>query len=711
MSIIYVRGPNPIWFFNNLTGMPLDDTYWAFFLTNDLPYVPQAVFQDPNGISPWQNPLEFQPSAGLPNNLYFDPTETYRIEVRKGPNQTDPLIWLVQNYQAGTGGTGITDALTISPNLIINSNFSDIFFTSSYTYTQGSPGTYTLNVAPGWQLVLVGAGTTILTQTPIPGNDNIAGNPPFYLGINNNGWTSATLVQTLSNNGALFANGAIAVTFTAQGVSVSEPLTVNYVPNGPPNSQSIFSGTIATGGFVQYFGAVDLNASQNTSLNGAANVQIQFILPPTGNIDLTNIQIVGQSTPLSVNFIPPTPTFQGSVPSFQEQTYGQIVNGEFYIYAPSILYQPKNTLLTGWNFGLNPWQFETTTVTNIPVNQYTADQTIVIQQAYVAGAVGNNIAVGRAPLASNYGFEVKAVTAHNTFGLLQYIAPQTITPYWGRKLSSMVKASITTTHASVVKFKMRLIWKQALPNTVAQADPIATWTEGGDPVAAGGYALIAPMNDPVYTLTSTPTSFAFDQFQLPALGAVNTTLGILLYTTTNMNQAATADIIVFNDISLVANDFAIETQPQTADEVLRECQYYFEMSNPVGTLPGVATFNGVYHHYSAIDQSGANAILYETTIELKLKQTKNKLPTYTFWEPSAGTAGDFYLAIASGASQATNSPTLVPATQWTAAGQSVDALLLSPNVTAAIISPASGKLLGYEGITLFHYQADSRLGK
>lgn len=94
----FTRSANPIWFFDNLVGQPFDDTYYAFFLTNTLPYLPQAVYQDPNGESPWNNPLEFQPSSGLPQNLYFDPGEVYRIEFRQGPTQTAPLIYLVEDY-------------------------------------------------------------------------------------------------------------------------------------------------------------------------------------------------------------------------------------------------------------------------------------------------------------------------------------------------------------------------------------------------------------------------------------------------------------------------------------------------------------------------------------------------------------------------------------------------------------------------------------
>ncbi len=86
----FSRGANPIWFFNNLTGEPVDDTYYAFFEQNTVPYLPQTVYQDPNGIVPWSYPIEFSPNAGLPDNIFGDPSQVYRIVVRQGPDDTYP---------------------------------------------------------------------------------------------------------------------------------------------------------------------------------------------------------------------------------------------------------------------------------------------------------------------------------------------------------------------------------------------------------------------------------------------------------------------------------------------------------------------------------------------------------------------------------------------------------------------------------------------
>ena len=106
MSI--VRAANPKWYFTDLTGNPLDDNYWAFFLTNTMPYSPQDVYQDAAGTTPWNNAMvQFDASGTLPDNLYFDDTLVYRIEIRQGNLSSDPLIWEVNDYIPNNSRLGL----------------------------------------------------------------------------------------------------------------------------------------------------------------------------------------------------------------------------------------------------------------------------------------------------------------------------------------------------------------------------------------------------------------------------------------------------------------------------------------------------------------------------------------------------------------------------------------------------------------------------
>jgi len=261
-----------------------------------------------------------------------------------------------------------------------------------------------------------------------------------------------------------------------------------------------------------------------------------------------------------------------------------------------LIQQSKNTILAGWNFGLNPWQFTTTASTNVAANQYTADQTIVIQQNYVASATGNNVAVGQGSLADNYGFTITAVTATNQFGIVQYIDPTTIRPYWSYTLSSLVKARLNSTHATSIQVKMRLFWKAGLPSATSQTVPVSSWTDGSDPTfsSADGWTAIVPNNDPAYTLANTTAYqiLTFEGMTLPASTNANMTLGIMLYTVGHMNQSATADYLVIDDVSLVPNLIACSSNVLTFNETLARCQFYYQKSYAWNVLPGTTSTTG-----------------------------------------------------------------------------------------------------------------------
>src|SRR5437762_3541778 len=168
---MFVRAANPIWYMVDHVGQPLNDEYYAFFLTNTLPYLPQNVYRDPEGQVVWTGDVvQFSPAGTLPDNLYFDPNLVYRIEIRHGNSQTDELIWEINNFVPGSGSSSSLTSLAIlfAENQISNGSFSDVLFTPTLT-SSGQPtltitlsGTYP--IAPGWDLVLTGSGSTTLTQ-------------------------------------------------------------------------------------------------------------------------------------------------------------------------------------------------------------------------------------------------------------------------------------------------------------------------------------------------------------------------------------------------------------------------------------------------------------------------------------------------------------------------------------------------------------------
>lgn len=635
----YTRGPNPIWFFSDLVGQPVDDTYYAFFLENTLPYDFQPVYMTPNG-TPWNNPIEFQPSSGLPNNLYFDPDAVYRIEIRQGDNQSEPLIYLIQNYTIS--GQGSVDLITLdsAENMITNPQFADTNFVSPLVVNTAT----TTSIAPGWDLVTTGSGSTTITKIPLAGTTHAPGNPPYYLQFDSNGWGSVKLIQRFTNNGALFGGGAIALTIDAMSVTSQQVLTVTYVPSVVNIPTPIFSNLpITVGALLEYKAVKNVDPSTNSDIPPVGYVDLDFTLPPNGIIALTNIQLTGQSTQLTN---PDTFT----APSFQEQSYERIVDHEFHVYRDAMLRQPKDNIVVGWTFALNPWQFALRALTTVTVNQYTADQTIIVQQNYVANNVGSNVQVGQAAIADGYGLEVKALTATNQFAIIQYIEPTNMIPYWGDILSSMINAQVKTVNNTIPRFKMRLIYRTTtLPPIISRTEPIATWVSGADPAFAAGWTEIVPLNDPTYTLSSLPQNFPFDKFILPNVSNVTMTLGVVIYSVTDLVLTTTPDSIIFNKVSLIPNDFALEANIEDYQDTLRKCQYYYEQSfdqyyASKANQPGL-----VYQDIPYYQTSGGAYLLYKNSFKLVYKTIKRDVPqltnsTLTFYSYD-GTPGNVRLGM------------------------------------------------------------------
>jgi hypothetical protein len=695
----------------DLTGSPLNDTYYFFVLQNVVPYNFQPIYQDINGINVWSDPIQFLPNGTLPQNMYWNPDLVYRLQVRQGPTTASQLIYDIPNYvPEGAGSSTTSNSFANSQNLISNPQFGQINFAnnSANPYTITTAGTY--SIASGWNLVLTGTGSTTLLQVSLPGTDfptvpPITGNPPTALQINNSGWTSAQLVQTVLGNGAIFANGSVSMSVLADPSSAGQVLSLSYIPSLGSPTIIATSNTLAPGVFSVLSGAVNVPASTNTNTGNAAFVNFVITLAPTGQIEITNVQVLGQSVPLAVS---PAPT--ASVPLFQELSPEQIVNNEFNVYANSLIMQPKNSILTGWNFALNPFQFVSTSQTlATSIASYIADQTIMVQQTASSFTTGQSTI----PANSLLFLEPQTATA-NRVAIIQYIDPVTIRPYWGDVLSILANVSNTSSNlASVVRLKARLIYRASLPPTIGNAEPIVSWTAGGDPVFSAGWTAIAPKNDPAYVLpiNAIPplAGLAFDGFQMPATSALDQTLGVVIYTMDNVSNITT-DSLLFDKISLVANDFALEANPQTFDQVLRECQLYYETSYNPFTVPGAAlgTLSNLQSQQSIVF-AGGNVALYPSVFDYRFNTMKRASPTLKFYAPSDASAGNTDVVMTTGGSVTTTNKVAI-GSFYAARYVGKKGFQYVSNTNTAIAGPISSAVGAGYGYIAFQFTANACLG-
>lgn len=709
-----IRAANPIWYFVDHFGIGLNDQYYIFFLNNIFPYLPQPVFHDVNLTTPWANPLIFFPNGTLPDNMYWPPDQVWRLEIRQGPTQSDPLIYEINNFQPGIAQPSVNNiGIFTSDNLINNPQFSELNFTSPLTIT--TAGTY--NIAPGWNLVLTGAGTITLTQLVYSGVSigAVIGEPPFGLRLNSNGWTEVLLQQTFNHNGAIFANGAIAGTFAARSNNLNiQPLSMTYNPNaaGPPID--IIPTVLVDNSNLQVRkGAVNVVTSTNPTLSTTAFVNINIHIPGTSVIDITNIQITGQSSPLVTSPLP-----EDVCPDFVQVTQERELSNKFNIYARSLLNEPKNNILVGWNFPQNPFQFQPKALTLIASQtQYIADQTILHQETAgsVTSGLSNNII--------NYSLQLRAVNGvpANRIAIIQYIDSSSIASYWGTKLSLMVRALQSTHFVPTASIKARIIYRtvgDAAP-TIGAAEPITGWDVNGDVTFAAGWTVLRPLNDPKYLLSLTYDQtlgtfafpmYSFNGFQLPqgpnAAIPNNIGFGVVIYTTAPISDDVVfPDSIVFNSVSLTENEFAIDATPISSDEVLRQCQFYYEKSYKLADLPGTVTLDNARLHTFPVITGGVNDTLYFQSFHTEYKEVKRAIVNPTFYSTNTGASGNVYYGILNAVG---NSFVDSATTNWTFTGQGTDSMIMLMNNNAAVITLGTNP--ANQGLLFYHYVVDARIG-
>ncbi len=697
----FTRQPCPVWLFVDLDGNILDDTYYAFFLENTIPYLPQPVYQDPQGMIPWSNPLEFYANGTLPDNLYFAEGETYRIEIRKGNTQQDPLIYLIENFVPNGGSSPSTLAIQTS-NQITNPQFAFVSFTNDYVIVNS--GTNTYNIAPGWSLILEGSATMTLSQLTFTGSENFPGNPSFGLRLNvtSGTFTSVKLYQRFDHIPAIFASEGISITLIGRSNDATRAFSVVYAPSDGAQP-TIISDSFIQGTFNLISGAAILDPSTSTDdgLNGY--VDILFNLPVQGSYDLSNIQVIGSAEALDY--------------SYEQTTVERQTDNTFHYYADSLIMSPKTSILTGWNFSLNPYQFTASGLQAV-VSQasYIADQTILIQEG------NNNLSYDNGRADQRYTLQITPTgSAVNTrFVLIQYIDPATILPYWSYILSALARMKLNTVVGSQIHVKMRLIYRSSLPPTIGATEPVASWPLGQDPIFSSGWTAIAPLNDPSYLLNSSYNPFEsgnafyaypFDGFKMPNNANNTMTLGVAIYTMERMAVSASPpDSVAFDKVSVSQNDFAIDAQPQTFDQVLKECQYYYEKSYNPGVLPGTVTPNGQRFEPAQYAIGGTVAQLARKSFNLTYNTIKRENPVVTFYSPTSATANRAMLQLMDVGVNVGNSPQLVDTVNSYTPFSSVKDILMTPSVGGNVVT-FNTLTVNTEARIVYHFSADSRLGK
>jgi hypothetical protein len=703
---MFIRAPFPIWqFIDPITGLPLNDEYWVSFLSNVFPYVPQLVFQDNQGLVPWSDPIRLSSAGQLPNNLYFNDSEVYRIEVRKGPTQTDPLINLVQDFIPGgesppTPGTGEgSEENQISNPQFAFVNFLPIALNGPPTLTLTTAGTY--NIAPSWFLLLVGTGSATIEQLIISGNENTVTTPqPAYaLQITTSGWSSAILYQRLAGNGGIWSNTFVSMSvFARSDNSIANPISLIYKPSDAGTPTVIAQGNLSTSIYQSIQGVVPLPQSTDTDLNNVAYVDMQIVLPPTGVVDISNVQVMGQSELIPVDFA-----------TSPEETIERQTDHLFNYYLPLIEKIPISTYLVGWDFPLNPAQSQGSScgpyATGANTSNYTWDQTILFQ------STNSGLMVTR----SNGGYSISA-SATSQAAIIQYLDGTQAQKLLQNLLSVNLSAFSSTASQLGIQVTVSLWYTTdgSLPSMGSASSLVATLDSKGKPATFNGtWTEVTPINSQDATVfvgpqTGTATNFSNYPFNgwwdLNNLVAAATATAFAIVVGTA--SITTADSLIINSVSLNPGGIAAPPLLLSADETLRQCQYYYEKSYDPGVVPGTNISAGVVEIHSAAFDSGTSTFAFPSVIYLKFSQIKRIAPIVQFYtEP--GVASQLTVILISGNSQLASAN--FPISDYAVASLGTQTIILHPTITSTSVTVGSS-VPSAQTITLFHYVADSRLG-
>ncbi len=608
----------------------------------------------------------------------------------------------------------INPAAEQTDNLLTNPQFAIVNFNGVNTNAViNVTGTNTVtNLAPDWNLITTGAGTVTVQQIAVAGSNLLPTNPAYLLDITSSSLSALTLQQRLYHDTNLLFNGIAAGSFVigsqdgaAHNIIMTYQPSTQVVPN---SGYVLLNVTTPSSGFMEYQSPVGIPISptfnQDSSITGYTDVLIT--IPPGAHIQITSIQVLGLPT-ITTPFV------------YTETTTNQQINDLFHDYYASILIEPKNSVLTGWNFALNPFQFNATAVTNTTSQtQYIADQTII----HTTGAAGS-VATGEASAANRTCLTVNGVggQANNQFALIQYVDASTIRPYWSYFMSSLARARIFTSNGTSLGLKCRLIYSTSVPGTLSNVEPISSWA-GADPTFSGAWTAIKPLNDPVYILPNAYSSivgsdaftpFPFNGMQLPIMTSNTMTLGIVLYTTGNMN---TADTVVFDRVSLVPNYYAIDETPKTFNQVLSECEFYYEKSYPYNVLKGDITGVGaITTQMGVVFTPATSQAVRAKSFNLAYRTTKRSTnPALILYSANTGVALNVYVVLAtSGGANVASADIVFPnffvsgygfGNNNSSRGGSFFASNPASMITGTSADPAAEAFLTYQ------YTGDARLG-
>ena len=572
----YIRGSNPVWYMVDLVGKQFDDTFYMYVLTNTVPYIPATVYMDDSGTTPWGFPIQFLANGTLPINIFFAENTFYRLEIRQAvganpPSQSDPLIYFVPDYNPSNlvTGTGTNVGGDNTINQITNPQFSAVSFSNTFTLT-GVTNPPPVEVAPGWFLTLSGTGNVTVSQIPLNNALLSPTNAPYALEIHTSGWTNPPILsQRFFQNGINWSGKYIATSFTALIQGGGQIISDRLVSSNGQVLGSFTSGLL-TNVFQEFKGYGLIPVSTNTTLPPASYIDYQILLPNTGDVYVTSVQLLASDNANTVEY--------------EQDTVNRQQDYMFHYYNPKLQYKPIPSWLVGWDFPLNPAQINGSTVAaqGIANNAfYVWDQTIVYQ-TFAAGVAASRAANGGLTLTS---------AGAGQIALIQYLDATS-----ARKIlsdQSCVHMSMFGTFAGTTLAGTVSLWATTDANlpTLPTAF-ITTIGANGVPATFNSVNWVQvpnlTQNNSFTVKAASATNSEVNDISLNGWdmqGAAPTNTATYFAIVVGFSAWANLDALTINSIALCSGAIATRPAPKTLAATLLDCQQYFYSTFPANAAP------------------------------------------------------------------------------------------------------------------------------
>lgn len=705
----FVRGACPIWLLDDLTGNLLDDTYYVFFLESTLPYLPQGVYRDFSATVPWDNPLQVQADGTLPNNLYFDPDAVYRIEIRHGNTQADALIRLVENYvPLGAEPTPVDDTNAHVENLMTNPQFFDVNFQTDVTFQTTSTIT---QIAPGWEIEKTAGVTTVtVAQLSFPGDNNVATNASYAISITSAGTGTIILRQKFDNTGGLFASGAVTLALTAAYSGTVVDLHAELVYSAGTAPTEIFNPVkTLTTTLTEYTGHSDVPVSANPDAAADAYTALELSWAAGATVKITSVQLVATSSGSTQEI------------SYQQTPLERQVDHEFHYYKSQLIQKPIPSWLVGWDFPLNPVQFNgtgTVAAQAIGANKsfYAWDQTIVFQ------SVNSGVSISRSTGGSFVMTSTSVSPATGQVGIIQYLDRAHILPLLHDSVS--VNIAAYTSAASAVTASVELYYTEDanLPAMGSNNSIVSSLNSDGSVNSTNGTWVKIPRINNLGTatfkiqpkVTEEFFDYHFNGWDLEGISATNTATYFAIVIGTEGISSPTT--ISFLSVGLCSGEVPTRPAPQTADQVLHECQRYYESSYPAGVAPATASQAGAIFRLQYGVDTGAQRRGYSRSFGVEYKTQKRKTPNFEIYNDNTGASNEVspWQNVTGATATRLAGVTFLnvatpPSGNWILKGSDTKQIFYAVENSVAFFGVITADPAPEAFIT-FHYTADSRLG-